>query len=579
MKSLSVRTSLALLTIGCVLPIMVMVTAVILDDYQREQIQVAENTLSRARAVNSAIEREFSSTQAALLALASTPQLGKNDLAAFHAQATAALLNIDAKNIALLDLTGQLLLTTARPFGSPLPKVDNPVLLQRILKTGKPGVSDLFIGPVDGKLIFTIAVPVTRAGSIVYSLNATVSPTQLLRVLAEQKFPETWRAVITDSSGSIVARTHEMKQLFGKKVVPDLLNRMSDATEDSFESKTLEGIPALVVFNRSLVTGWTIAIGAPLDELRVDIRKSLAELLAALLIALVVGLTLAWFIGARIASAFSELIKPAKALGVGESVAVLRLPINEANEVAQALLEASRLLDQANQAKADFLSSMSHELRTPLNAILGFAQLMEASSPQPTPSQKASLKHILDAGWHLLEMVNEVLNLALIESGKLAPELNSVLLADVMLDCQVMIKPLAVKSGVNLKFPQFETPFFVLVDRSWLTQCLINLLSNAIKYNKPKGSVVVECTVSKSDSVCIGVRDTGAGLAPQQVAQLFQLFNRLGREHDMEKGTGISLVVTKRLVELMGGAIGADSTVGMGSTFWITLNLTTIRPT
>jgi signal transduction histidine kinase len=556
---------------------MVMVTVVILADYQREQILVAENTLSRARAVKSAVDREFSSSQAALLALATSPQLGKNDLAAFHAQAKVALLNLDAKNIALLDLNGQLLLTTARPFGSPLPKVDNPVLLQRILKTGKPGVSDLFVGPVDGKLIYTIAVPVTRDGSIVYSLNATVSPDQLVSILTEQKFPESWRAVVTDSSGSIVARTHEMKQLFGKKVVPDLLNRMNDSTEDSFESKTLEGIPVLTVFSRSLVTGWTIAIGAPLDELKAGIRKSLAELLAAILIALSIGLILAWFIGGRIASAFSELIKPAKALGACESVTVQRLPVNEANEVAQALLEASRLLDQANQAKADFLSRMSHELRTPLNAILGFAQLMEAGAPPPTPTQSKSLKQILTAGWHLLKLINEVLNLTQIESGKLTPALISVSLAEVLLKCRDMIEPLAENSGIRLIFPKFETPYLVQVDRLWLNQCMINLLSNAIKYNHPNGTVDVTCALMKSDLIRISVRDSGPGLTQHQLNQLFQPFNQLGSVQGMMNSAGISLVVTKRLLELMEGSIGVDSTVGVGSVFWIELKLTTTR--
>ena len=578
MKSQSVRFSLALLTIGCVLPIMVMVTFVILTYYQREQTHVSEGAISRARAVTSAVDREFGNVQAALLALATSPLLARNDLAGFHAQALAALSNFNAENIVLLDPTGQLLLTTARPFGTPLPRVANPVLLQRILKTGKPGVSDLFFGPVAGELIYTIAVPVKRDGSIVYSLNATVSPTQLLGVLAEQKFPESWRASITDSSASIVARTHEMKQFFGKKVVPDLLKRMSDSDEDSFETKTLEGIPVLTVFSRSTVTGWTVAIGAPLDELKAGLRQTLAQMLAVTLIALAIGLTLAWFIGGRIANAFIELIQPAKALGAGETVTVRRLPINEANEVGEALLEAAKLLDQANQAKADFLSSMSHELRTPLNAILGFAQLMEAGSPPPTSSQKASLNQILKAGWHLLELVNEVLNLALIESGKLAPAVNAVSLAEVLLECQVMIEPQAKKAGVNLMFPQADLPYSVHVDRFWLNQCLINLLSNAIKYNKPNGVVVVECTPSSPDSIRVSVRDSGAGLSPQQLAQLFQPFNRLGREHGMEKGMGISLVVTKRLVELMGGTIGVESAVGVGSLFWIELKLMTDQP-
>ena len=229
--------------------------------------------------------------------------------------------------------------------------------------------------------------------------------------------------------------------------------------------------------------------------------------------------------------------------------------------------------EKANRAKTDFLSGMSHELRTPLNAILGFAQLMGSGTPPPTPSQKRSLDQILKAGWYLLELINEILDLALIESGKLTLSREPVSLSEIMLECRAMIEPQAQRRGIGMTFPRFEIPRFVKADRTRLKQVLINLLFNAIKYNSPGGTVAVECTLNPAGSMRIGVRDTGAGLAPEQLAQLFQPFNRLGREASAEEGTGIGLVVTKRLVDLMGGAIGADSTVGSGSVFWIELSL------
>jgi signal transduction histidine kinase len=553
-------------------------TFVVFAYYQRGQTQVAEAAISRARAVTSAVDREVGSTQAALLALATSPLLAKDELAGFHAQAIVALATMNAENLVLVDRTGQLLLTTARPWGTPLPKVPDPILLRRILKTGQPGVSDLFVGPVAGKLIYTIGVPVTRDGSIVYTLNATASPTQMLKLLSEQKLQDSWRAVITDSSGSIVARTHEMTKFLGSKVVPDLLKRISTSNEDSFETRTLEGIPVLTVFSRSAVTGWTVSIGAPLDELNAGIHQTLAEMLAATLLALGLGLVLAWVIGGRITTAFVDLIKPARALGCGEPLTVPHLPIKEGNEVGEALLDAERLLEKANRAKADFLSSMSHELRTPLNAILGFAQLMEAGSPPPTPSQTQSLNQILKAGWHLLDLVDRILDFALIDSGEAMLSEEPVSLAEVMSECQGMVEPLAKKRGISLTFPQFTHPYFVLADRSWIKQCLINLLSNAIKYNKPNGAVAVECTLGNPGSIRINVSDTGAGLSAEQLSQLFQPFSRLGKEHSAEEGAGISLVVTKRLIERMGGSIGVNSAVDVGSVFWIELNLTASPP-
>jgi signal transduction histidine kinase len=543
--------------------------------YQGEQIRAAESAISRARAVASAVDRDVGITQAALRTLATSPLLTQNDLAGFHAQALVALPDLNAENLVLMDRTGQVLLTTAHPWGTPLPQLVAPQLLQRILKTGQPGLSDLFLGPIADKLIYSVGVPVTRDGSIVYTLNASATPTQMLKLLSEQKLPDSWRASIIDSSGSVVARTHEMNKFLGSKVTPELLKRMSAASEGSYETVSLDGIPNITAYSRSAVTGWTVASGAPLTELNDDIHLTLTQMLAATLLALGLGLMLALAIGGRIASAFIDLIKPARALGSGEPMVVPRLPVKEANEVGEALLDAAKLLEQANRAKADFISRMSHELRTPLNAILGFAQLMEGGSPPPTPSQTKSLNLIVKAGWNLLDQVNEILDYAMIESGKALLSREPVSLVEVMSECKAMIEPLAKERGISLAFPQFTNPWFVLVDRSWIKQCLINLLSNAIRYNKPNGAVVVDCAMSSSGSIRISVRDTGGGLSADQLAQLFQPFNRLGKELSADKGTGMSLAVTKRLVELMGGSIGVDSTVGTGSEFWIELNLVT----
>ncbi len=244
-------------------------------------------------------------------------------------------------------------------------------------------------------------------------------------------------------------------------------------------------------------------------------------------------------------------------------------------QVELELHKAMSSAEKANLAKSDFLSSMSHELRTPLGAILGFAQLMESGTPQPTPSQKRSIDQILKAGWYLLELINEVLDLALIESGKISLSPESVSLADVMLECQTMIEPQAQQRGIRVSFPAHAVPLFVQADRTRVKQVLINLLSNAIKYNRADGAVVVSYAVSTPGRVRIGVEDTGEGLSPEDIAQLFQSFNRLGRAASTEEGTGIGLVVCKRLVELMGGVIGVESTVGQGSAFWIELNLAT----
>ena len=258
-----------------------------------------------------------------------------------------------------------------------------------------------------------------------------------------------------------------------------------------------------------------------------------------------------------------------------QGVFVAARDVTERKQLDQELENAKYAAEKANLAKSDFLSSMSHELRTPLGAILGFAQLVESGSPLPTPSQKRSIDQILKAGWYLLELINEILDLALIESGKLSLSLESVSLEEVLRECETMVEPQAKKRGISVIFTHCLDHYCVNADRTRVKQILINLLSNAIKYNKSDGTVTVACTLSPPDSIRISVRDTGAGLSPEQLAQLFQPFNRLGQKNNIEESTGIGLVVCKRLVELMQGNIGMESTVGEGSIFWFELNRTT----
>jgi signal transduction histidine kinase/CheY-like chemotaxis protein len=251
------------------------------------------------------------------------------------------------------------------------------------------------------------------------------------------------------------------------------------------------------------------------------------------------------------------------------------LQLEAANAELERAMEEAR---SANQAKTAFLSSMSHELRTPLNAILGFAQILTSDKlPSTLPQKKEFANHILKSGRHLLTLINEILDLAKIESGAVALSLEPVALADMLQECHSMTEPLAAQRNIRLLFPA-QCQANVMADRTRVKQIVLNLLSNAIKYNRDGGAVVVDCSMTGPERLRLSVQDTGLGLRPEQLELLFQPFNRLGQEAGAQEGTGIGLVVTKRLVELMGGAIGVSSSAGVGSMFWIELQATDPLP-
>lgn len=244
--------------------------------------------------------------------------------------------------------------------------------------------------------------------------------------------------------------------------------------------------------------------------------------------------------------------------------------VAEAESAKQEAEDAKREAERANMAKSEFLSRMSHELRTPLNAILGFAQLLEME--RLGPDDMESVQQIMRAGRHLFQLIEEVLDIARIEQGRLALSIEPVHLGEVVREAVELVRPLADPRSIGIRTDDSQFDAHVLADRQRLKQVLLNLLSNAVKYNREGGEVTASCTRSLGGGFRIAVADTGPGIPPEMMDRLFLPFERLGAERTAVEGTGIGLSISKRLVELMGGEIGAESALGRGSTFWMELN-------
>jgi diguanylate cyclase (GGDEF)-like protein len=354
-----IRQRLAMLAFASAVPAVILAGALLAYDHRRDRERLERDSIATARAMVHATDRELVSLTGAAQVLATSQRAQAGDIAAFYPQAQEVVGRKIGANVVLSDASGRQLMNTLRKRGEPLPMHGNPAQLRAVFETGRPVVSDLYVGGVLGRPLMSVDVPVFRDGKVVYDLSIGDLPDRFLTILSEQQLPPGWIGAVFDTTGTIVARTQEHDRFLGKKGAPELVERIGQATEGALDTLTLEGIPVVSVFSRSPATGWTVALGIPQRDLTQRLFERSALVVAALIAILGLGLGLAWGIGGSIARSILGLAGPAAQIGLRERIAVPPLGLKEADEVGAALVRASELILSAeHRAQHDPLTGL-----------------------------------------------------------------------------------------------------------------------------------------------------------------------------------------------------------------------------
>lgn len=544
--------------LASLLPAALAAALLIVYSYRNQRANIEHNTLDTARALTQAVDLQLASGRTALQALATSPHLASGDLAAFHRQAREVLPELAGDNVVVSDASGRQLVNTLRPFGEPLPRHANPPQLLRVFETGLPVISDLYVGSVTSRPVVGIDVPVYRGGLVVYDMTMGIFPDRLGEILRRQRLPAGWVGAIFDSRGTVVARTHNADRFVGRQAVPAVVQGLARLTEGQVDTETLEGIPSVVVFSRSTVSNWSVAIGIPQAEFARDLWTSIAWSIAGTAVLLASGIGIAQLFSARISRSIRGLIAPAAALGRGEAIVVPPLQLDEAEEVARALVSASRML----RDREEILAVVSHDLRNPLFSLTlsaGAAELMAAKLPGGE-RLRATLASLTDMGNRMSGMVDDLLAVAIsTRGGRSMLKMSRVNAASLLERAADAVRPLFGREGIELRIDGGTGLPDVQVDPDRILRVLVNLLDNALKFTQRSGHVVVRAE-EQSGAVRFSIANSGPTLSAEELESMFQPFWQASRDR---RGAGLGLSICRSIVETHGGRIWGEPEPGM----------------
>jgi two-component system, sensor histidine kinase and response regulator len=587
----TIRTKLIQIVLTLVIPGWIAMAGVIYSFYREERAHVLQNTIGISRSLMSAVDRDLVSMITAAQVLAASPTLRSDDLAAFHREATELVPFVFGSNFVLSDASGQQIVNTLRPYGEPLPAHGDPISLEKTFATGKPVISDLFVGAMTKKPFVSVEVPVFRGKEVRYVLGVGIAPQRLNEILKRQQLPPNWIAVVIDSSGAIVARTHSPDRFVGKQAATGALKALSENHDGAAEIVTVEGIPAIAAFSQSDISHWAVSIAIPLAELPTISNSYLLVSVLGALILLSIGLGFASYQSTLIARAVSGLIPPAIALGLGEAPKTPKLGVREADEVAQALDRTYHLLRRrtderdvalrnevesqiATKIQDEFVATVSHELRTPLTSIAGALGLLSGGATGPLPATASRLISIAHTNvQRLLRLINDILDIAKFESGDMTFKFAAVDLRATIEQAMESNLSFAHDHGVRMRLEQASSRCTVWADSDRLNQVFTNLLSNAIKFSSA-GQEIVVAVGRREQTAYLTVRDRGPGIPDAFKPHLFDKFSQADTGNARQKsGSGLGLHIVRNIVSRHDGVVGFEDAPDGGTIFFVEIPL------
>ncbi len=587
-RPVKIATYLFGVVVGLLVPTMVFSVAVVVAYDRQQRTAVQRGWVETARALVNAVDRELIGATRVLQTLGTAQSLDRHDLATFHHSASRLLATRPGwVSIALAAPSGVVVLDTSIAVGAPGPALREPASFAEVLRTAQPVIGGLTQS--GGRHVFPIRVPIVRDGAVTYVLTALVPPDAIAEILKRQDTPPGVLAGIFDARGTIVARTSGAETFVGRPVSPDVRQLLRTQDEGwAGVTRTLEGVPVYTAFSRSPVTRWGVALGIPAAAVEGPLSRSLTAMVVGGLAVLLLATAVSVYMGRRIAGPLETLAAAARRFGRAERpipdaafggpeevVTVARTLAAAAAEQHRAEAERAALLaeaeaaraeaERANRAKDEFLTVLSHEIRNPLNAISGAVAVLERTEP----SSAGVLEVLKRQTQQLARFVDDLVEVTRLGSPTIQLRWEPVPLHEVVRRTVLAFQPRAQAAGHVLRLD--AEVVWVDGDPGRLEQIVANLVDNALKYTPSAGEIVVSIGPI-GDRAELKVSDTGSGMSPELLPRVFELFVRGSEAAGSPAGLGVGLALVRRLVELHGGVVTADSAgQGKGSCFTVVL--------